>query len=224
MKNILLIIGMTVAFIAVTCIFLYNFTNASGHFGGNGADANQENDGVENSANLNCTVIDNSTQIPIENAVVYLGTGYPNCHTDNEGKCQIKSFPFGDYGLGIFKEGYDRYTASTHFAKGNTSLLIELGKKPEIPQQISINGKVIENVTAEGSMSENHYFTIKGDGGEEYYIFNEIGQNSWDYDSWNAFINKSVRITGFIDVGYIGWQHQEAEGVYVESIELTSGS
>jgi hypothetical protein len=216
MKNPLPIIGVAIVFIAIIGIFLYSFTNTPGHF------EEQKNDEITNSANLNCIVIDKNTKTPIENAIVYLGTGFWNCSTDNEGKCSIKVFPWGDYGLGVFKKGYNRYTESVHFTKGDNSLSIELEKKSEIPQSIFIKGKIIEIVTAEGSKSENHYFKIKADSGEEYYIFNEIGQNWWDYDNWKEFINKSVRITGFIETGYIGWQHEEAEGIYVELIELVN--
>jgi len=153
---------------------------------------------------------------------VYLGTGYWSCHTDNEGKCSIKNFSRGDYGLGIFKKEYNRHIKSIHFEKGDNFLSVELEKKSEIPQSIFIEGEVIEIIAAEGSMSENHYFKIKTDSDEEYYIFNEIGQNWWDNDNWKEFINKSVRITGFIEIGYIGWQHEEVEGIYVELIELVS--
>jgi len=173
-----------------------------------------------NLATLHSVVIDKNTKEPIENAIVYLGTGYWECYTDDEGKCTIKDFVWGNYGLGVFKKEYNRFTQSSHFEKGDNYLTIELEKKSEIPISFSIEGTVIDIITAEGTKSENHYFKIKADSGEEYYIFNEIGLNWWDDDNWKEFINKSVRITGFREIGFIGWQHEEVEGIYVEEIEL----
>ena len=212
MKNLLPIIGVTIVFIAIIGTFLYSFASVP----------KVEEQETADLSNLNCTVTDKDTNNPIENAIVYLGTGFWSCHTDDKGKCSIRNFSWGDYGLGVFKKGYNRYTASNHFTKGDNSLSIELEKKSEMPQSIEIEGKVIEIVTAEGTKSENHYYKIKDNNGNEEYIFNEIGQNWWDYDNWKEFINKSVRITGFREIGYIGWQHEEAEGVYVELVELVS--
>ena len=205
MKN-LLTMGIIIVLIMLVGALLYNFANIS------------EYDETTNLANLYCTVIEKNTGTPIENAIVYLGTGYWSCHTDSDGKCLIKDFSWGDYGLGVFKKGYTRYAESVHFEKGDNSLSIEL-EKSETPQSVSIEGKLIDIVNAEGSKSENHYFRIKADNGEEYYVFNEVGENWWDNDSWKEFINKNVSIVGFIETGYIGWQHEEAEGIYVESIE-----
>jgi len=32
-------------------------------------------------------------------------------------------------------------------------------------------------------------------------------------------VNKTVRITGYRDNGFIGWQYEKVEGIYVEAIE-----
>jgi len=177
------------------------------------------NDTTANLATLHSVVIDKTTKEPIENAIVYLGTGYWKCYTDDEGKCTIKDFAWGDYGLGVFLKGYNRFTQSSHFEKGDNYLTIELEKKSEIPISFSIEGTVIEIITAEGTKSENHYYKIRDDSGNEEYIFNEIGRN----EGFEEFVNKEVRITGFREKGFIGWQHEEVEGIYVENIELATG-
>jgi len=172
-------------------------------------------------ATLHAVVIDKITGEPVEDAIVYLGYHPPEtwrCHTINDGKCSIedKNLVWGDYGLSVFKKGYNRFTNSSHFEKGDNYLTIKLEKKSVIPTTISINGTVIESITAKGTMSENHYYKIKDDGGKEEYIFNEIGENQ-DFDN---YVNQTVRITGFRENGFIGWQHEEVEGIYVEGIEI----
>jgi len=174
-----------------------------------------------NLAILQATVIDKTTNEPIQNAIVYFGYHFPEtwrCHTDAEGKCSItnKHFAGGDYGLNAFKRGYNRYAESGHFEKGNNYLTIELGEKSEVSASLSITGTVIEVVTAKGTQSENHYFKIKDERGNEEYIFNEIGEN-YDFDE---FVDEKVEIKGFRELGFIGWQHEEVKGIYVEEINL----
>ena len=163
---------------------------------------------------LHATVIDKTSGKPIENAIVYLGRGYWKCHTGNEGKCLIKDFVWGDYGLGIFKKGYNRYTKSNHFDKGDNYITVELEKKSEILTSLTVEGTVIEIIIDEGSESENHYYKIRDNEGNEEYLFNEIGVNQ----GFEEFVNKKVSITGFKETGFIGWQHEQVEGIYVESI------
>jgi len=64
-------------------------------------------------------------------------------------------------------------------------------------------------------LSENHYFVIKDANNGEEYIFNEVGYNR----GFDQFVNKTVRITGYRDNGFIGWQYEKVEGIYVEAIE-----
>jgi len=165
---------------------------------------------------LNSFVTDKNTKEPIENAAVYLG-GYWKCYTDKYGKCSIKINVSGAYGISAFKKEYNHSGNVTVLKIGENNFSIELEKKPEIPESVSIEGKIIENVTLKGTKSENHIFTIRNDNGEEYYIFNEIGQN-------NGFglVNKRVRIIGFKDLGNVGWQRHEVEGICVENIEKIS--
>lgn len=37
---------------------------------------------------------------------------------------------------------------------------------------------------------------------------------------FEEFVNKRVSITGFKETGFIGWQHEQVEGIYVEEIKL----
>lgn len=175
----------------------------------------------ENTAILYTTVIDKITGESIENAIVYLGRVFYlgrgwDCYTNNEGKCSIKDFSLGDYGLGVFEKGYDRFTKSSHFEKGDNYLTIELEKKSETSTSFSMEGTVFERVTSVGTKSENHYYSVRDDKGNNEYVFNEIGENG----GFDKFVNKRVRIRGFRETGFIGWQHEEAEGIYIEEIEL----
>lgn len=172
---------------------------------------------TENTANIQVNVIDKTTGDPIENVIVYLGGAGASgkCYSTSEGKCSIKDFVWGDYALGVFKKGYNRYQESSHFEKGDNSVTVQLEKKSEIPTSFTIEGTVIKIITAEGTMSENQYYKIKTDDGNEEYLFDEIGMNQ----GFEEFVNKKVSITGFKETGFIGWQHEQVEGIYVESIE-----
>jgi hypothetical protein len=174
-----------------------------------------------NLAILHATVVDKTTKQPIQGVIVYFGYHFPEtwrCHTDADGKCSIsnKHFAGGDYGLNAFKKEYNRYAESGHFEKGDNYFTIELEENPEVPASLSITGTVIEIVIAKGTRSENHYFKIKDERGREEYIFNEIGENY----GFDGFTGKKVGIRGFRELGFIGWQHEEIEGIYVEEINL----
>ncbi len=181
------------------------------------ADAGNNNT-AENTANVQVSVIDKTTGDPIENAIVYLGTGgYRKCYSNSEGKCSIEGFVWGDYSLGVFKKGYYRYEESRHFEKGDNFVTVKLEKKTKIPTSFTVEGTVIKIITAKGTRSENQYYKIKTNDGTEEYLFDEIGMNR----GFERFVNKKVRITGFKEIGFIGWQHEQVEGIYVESIEVS---
>lgn len=183
----------------------------------NQKDENSNQDTTPNTANIQVNVIDKTTRNPIENAIVYLGgTGASGkCYSTSEGKCSIEGFVCGDYALGVFKKGYNRYIESSHFEKGDNSVTVELEKKSEIPTSFTVEGTVVKIITAEGTRSENRYYKIKTNDGTEEYLFDEIGMNQ----GFEEFVNKKVTITGFKETGFIGWQHEQVEGIYVEGIE-----
>ncbi|PIN87164.1 hypothetical protein COV19_01070 [Candidatus Woesearchaeota archaeon CG10_big_fil_rev_8_21_14_0_10_44_13] len=170
---------------------------------------------VAGSVVVTAVVTDKDTQKPIEGAVVYVGNFY-KCHTDSQGKCAINDVPArGSYSLGVFKGGYGRYQTSTMIFVGDNEFAVILEKKSETPSSLTIEGEVVEIVDNKGSRSENRYLKIRADDGKEEYIFDELGSN----EGFEEFIDKKVRITGFKETGFIGWQHTETEGIYVESIE-----
>jgi len=178
----------------------------------------QELEGYSDLVIINVIVIDETSQEPIENAIVYLGAngGSGMEYTDNEGKTSLQLSVCGSYSLNVFKKGYNRFSKSFIFEAGELNITIELEKKPENPTSFSIEGTIIEVVTAEGSRSENHYFKLRINGtNEEEYIFNEIGVNS----GFNSFVNTTVLITGFREIGFIGWQYESVEGIYIEEIK-----
>jgi hypothetical protein len=165
---------------------------------------------------IHVTVIDKTTKEPIENAIAYLGRGYWKCYTNNNGMCSIKKISYGDYGLGVFKKEYHRFTSSDHFKEGENYRIIEIERTPEILPSFSLKGTVIEVVINKGTRSENRYYKIKDDFGNEEYLFNDIGENQ-DFED---FINKKVEIRGFKETGFIGWQGERVKGIYVEEIKL----
>lgn len=172
----------------------------------------------ENTATLLATVVDTDGK-PVENAIVYLGAegASGKCYTNEEGKCSIPGVYWGSYAAAVFKKGYDR----SDFQRGNTKkedeyfdVQFTLEKKSN-PSSVSITGMVIEVITAKGSRSENHYLKIRDETGNEEYIFDGIGVNK----GFEEFIDKQVEIIGYKEIGFIGWEHEPVEGIYVESIE-----
>jgi hypothetical protein len=175
---------------------------------------------AENTATLHATVIDKTTGEPIENVIVYLGSTEASgkCYTDKEGKCSIPGVNWGSYGVNVFKKGYNRPDVKRgDIGKEEKSVNVELKleKKSEIPTSFTMEGTVLEIITAKGTRSENHNYKIRDSEGNEEYIFNEIGENQ----GFEEFVNKRVAITGFKELGFIGWEHVEVEGIYVESIK-----
>ncbi len=168
---------------------------------------------------LHATVVDKTSGEPVEGAVVYIGYRYSEswrCHTDQKGECTIQNdtMVWGDYGVNAFKRGYEHSAKSVHLKPGDNHVTIELRKKPQPPESVTVSGVLIEVVTAEGTRSENRYIQIQEDDGQTEFVFNEIGENV----GFDEFINKRVEIQGFRDVGRVGWQAEEVEGIYVERI------
>ncbi|MCX6745414.1 MAG: hypothetical protein NTX00_00150 [Candidatus Parcubacteria bacterium] len=165
---------------------------------------------------LNSLVLDKSSKKPVVDAFVYIGTGFWQCQTDNQGGCTItnKQFAPGDYGVGAYKKGYQRTTIMAKFVPGENSLTLEI--EPTLtPQALTLTGIVKEIVSAPGSKSENRVDVIKTDNGKEYYLFNNIGENT----GFENYVGKKVTITGYIDNGFVGWQHNVWSGIYVEEIK-----
>lgn len=210
MKNRLFISLLLVILLVTAGVFLYNQHSLAPTTG----DDIQTNENGETLSVLQATVIDSKTQGPVANAIVYLGTGVHQCYTDSKGQCQMKDFSWGDYGLGAYKKGYERSINSVHFEKGSNVLTIKLQKLISAPESFQVEGTVIEVITAQGTRSENHYFKIKELNGTEEYLFNDAGQN----DAFNS-INKKVKITGYKEIGSIGWQNDKVSGIYVEKVE-----
>lgn len=198
---------------------LYNLGLKEGAENTNSETVNSFNEVVENKSNVQVTVIDKETKEPIEKAIVYLGgTGASGkCYTNSNGRCSIEDFVSGDYSLGVFKKGYERYSKFIHFEQGDNSLNVELEKKAKMPTSFTVKGTVIKIVTAEGTRSENKFYKIKTEDGAEEYLFDEIGVNQ----GFEEFVNKKVIVTGFRETGIIGWEGTKVEGIYVENIELS---
>ncbi len=164
---------------------------------------------------LNSFVTDKDSKEPVEGAIVLLG-GYEKCYTNIEGRCSITtSGSSGAYGLQGFKKEYNHSVSLINLKLGENNFTIELDKKPNIPESFVIEGKIIEIVYGKGTRGEDHIFKLIKNDGTELYIFDETGRN----DAFRTYINKKVRITGFNDIGYIGWEHLPSEGIYVEEIK-----
>jgi hypothetical protein len=175
----------------------------------------------EKTTSLHAKVIDKTTGEPIENVLLYLGIegASGDCYTNEKGEGLIEDFVEGDYRFSAFKKGYDRYTTEDHFAKGYNYRNIELEKKIENHTSFTIEGVIIEDITGKGTKSEDHFCIIRDDSNNTEYIFNELGANHGCED----FIDRRVCLTGFKEAGFIGWQHEEVEGIYVEEIRAISG-
>lgn len=207
---------MVAILIGTLSIFIYNRLNSPSPVVDNNqaTDNGQTTDNGETLSVLQATMIDADTQKPIANAIVYLGTGYFKCYTNDKGKCQIKDFSLGDYALSAHKKEYERFTDSKHFEKGENDITIKLQKQPSMPQSLIIEGTIIEIVTAEGSKSENRYFKIRDLNEKEEYLFNDV-----EHNEGFGFVNKKVKITGYKETGFIGWQSKQVEGIFVEKVE-----
>lgn len=218
---VFLVAGLVVGYIVGFGVYQPQISSLQGTISGL-QDTARAHEEIEVSNNQNATlhvvVTDNATNEPIENAIVYLGTGFWKHYTDDEGKCVLSGVPWGDYGVGVFRKEYHRFQESRHLVAGDNFLAVELERRAEIPDSFTIEGTVVEIVTAEGTRSENHCFKVREDSGTEEYIFDDVGMNR----GFTQFVNKEVRITGYRDVGYIGWEHEEAEGIYVEEIEVNN--
>ena len=163
-------------------------------------------------ARLYARVVDKGGGNPVAGALVFLGMGHDNCRTDVEGECVIEGFPGGDYSLNAMKRGYVRYFSPIHLNRGENYAAIALERQSEEPAAVEAQGTVIEVVAAKGTKSENHYIKLKGVG-QEQYLFDEFGLNAY-----GEYVGKMVRVKGYAGMGFIGWQHQETEGIFVEEI------
>jgi len=170
--------------------------------------------GVTNLAGIRALVIDKDTKRPVEDVLVFIGTGYKECQTDESGRCTIEDFAWGSYSLNTFRKGYSPFTNSTYFEKGENRVTIELDKQMESQESFTVEGTVIETVVAGGSRSENRYLKVKNEGGE-YYLFNRYGLNQ----GFDDYVGKMVRIVGYNGTGSIGWESQKTRGIYVEEIK-----
>lgn len=179
------------------------------------ASRNIEPQTTEKAATLHVAVVEKNMGKPIEGAIVYLGRGEPKSSTDSEGKCVLEDLVYGNYGLNVFKKGYYRYSKNTYFEKGDNILTVELEKKAVPPAEVTLVGTVREVITAEGTRSEDHFLKIRDDLGNEEYLFNEIGENT----GFEEFVNDRVKVSGFREKGFIGWRHEQVDGIYVENIE-----
>lgn len=169
-------------------------------------------------ATLHVTVVDNSTQEPIENVIFYLGIGGQQYQTDSEGKCITNEESKGEYSANAYKKGYVRFMEPIILKEGDNYLTIEMEKEQSPPSELSVEGKVVEEVSGKGSKSEAHFIKIRYDDGKEDYLFNNVGYNSIDKE----FIGKKAVVKGYKGIGYIGWWGSEQEGIYVEEIESLS--
>jgi hypothetical protein len=220
MNKKIVILGLVIIAIVVICAFVSSgllFPKLESNYVNNISGEQEEYSDI---VILNIFVIDSLSQEPIENATVYLGAsgGSGMSYTDSQGNAILQGFVYGSYCLNVFKKGYQRFFQSYDFAIGEQNLTIELTKKLNSTVSFTLEGIVIEVVTAEGTLSENHYLKIKINGTDkEEYIFNEIGINS----GFANYVNKKVEITGFFETGFIGWQFEKTNGIYIESIKET---
>lgn len=215
-KNLYWIIGIVVVIIILGGVYIFNKSN-NNSYNSSTNNYNLTSNLVIGSGNTSVTVkVTEATGEPITNAIVYLGDGFWRCSTDSYGICSIKNFPGGSYWAGIYKKNYERVGNSTELNYGENNFNMVLKKRATGVESVDLKGKVIIVTTAKGTRSENNYLKLKEDSGTEHYIFDEIGDNV--IPNQNNFINSEVEIKGYIENGFIGWQHDEIDGIYVEMI------
>ncbi len=160
-------------------------------------------------------VLDKKTGEPIRNAIVYPGTGDDESRrrtTDIKGEFKIPVYCTGV--LNVYKKGYLHSGKFMDLSTDNINF--ELEKVPI--QQITLKGKIIEQIVAKGTYSENHYLKIEISPEVKMFIFDKIGYNRLsDREKW---IGKKVRIEGYKGMGTAGWQWDHVEGIYIEHIKL----
>jgi hypothetical protein len=218
MKKILLAVLILSVFVLVGCI---NIPQPQA------MNQNQTPQPLINQANLNQTqpetdpvylvgtVLDKATKKIVDGAIVYIGTGDWRCYTAALGQCSIanKQLVPGDYAVAAYKKGYNRSVISLKLKPGDNLPTLEI-EPTTMPQTIRLIGTILSIAEMTGTRSENTYFKIKSETGETPYIFNEIGYNT----GFEKLVGKKVTVTGYKDKGFIGWQHQEAEGIYIEEM------
>ena len=166
-------------------------------------------------------VIDKSTGNPLHKAIVYIGVGslgLPRVYTNKNGNYQINLSSRGQYGISAFKKGYDR-TRVKHIdiTSEKTEINFEMAKLKAPLQSIRLTGRIIEQITDEGTRSENHFVKIEISPEKSLFIFDEIGNN--ELARFKKWLGKEVHIEGYKGIGRIGWRWSEVQGIYVEDIK-----
>ncbi len=162
------------------------------------------------------TVVSSMDQLPVSNAVVYLGgSGSGGFVTTNaEGIAQISALP-GSHLVGVVKKGFKRFTITVQLEAGSKTN-VSLVPLDTMPEQVALEGMVVMEITAKGSRSENRFTKLKLPHQDKtVFLFNNMGINS----GFDSFINKNVRISGYHYVGLAGWEGKEVAGIWVEEIK-----
>lgn len=171
------------------------------------------------------TVSDKQTRQPIADAIVYYGgTGSLRIRTDNEGK-YLLNVPWGNVYLNAFKTEYRRVEQRLNMAQNDIrEVNFELEQKDAPVEQMTIIGTLELRIVHAGSRSEDRYLELYPLNSKAIMIFDEIGMNDIRIEAvatkFGLFVGKLVAITGFYEIGYIGWKREEANGIYVEEIKL----
>jgi len=164
-------------------------------------------------------VLDRDTGKPISSAIVYagkVGPGYERVRTDANGEYALR-LPEDQNAIGVYKKGYYRFVKYMK-KTGESKYNFELQRHDIPPEEINLMGRVIEQVTIlDKYAGESRSVKIKNDLGQTFYIFDELGSN--DIFIFRKWIDRVVRIKGYRDMGKVGRGYEDAEGIYVESIE-----
>jgi hypothetical protein len=175
--------------------------------------------------NLWGMVSDKQTREPIGNAIVYAGgTGALRVRTNQAGVYHLE-IDWGEVYLNAFMKGYSRADQRIVLAQNEIrEVNFELDPKNTSIEQVTITGTVEVRIVKAGTRSENRYVELHPSNMEVILMFDEIGMNTIRKETLGMavedVIGKLVTITGFYEIGYIGWEHEKARGIYVEDIKL----
>jgi len=162
-------------------------------------------------------VIDENYQ-PLSQATVFLLPARLICTTDDTGQCSITNIKPISFRISARRQNYEHYElydTADKFTEPENFRVIQMTKLKNPQPTQTFKGKIVKLTVHKGTESENNYFMIQQANGQQDYLFNNIGKNL----GFDDYLDKNVVLTGYRDIGIIGWEQKEVEGIYVQGIK-----
>ncbi len=150
---------------------------------------------------INITVLDETTNNPIESAIVNCGNGTQQ--TDAEGKCNFSNLLYNDYSVNIFHEDYESYETTITLASESVDYTAKL---TPIPKKGTVNVTVVDETTS--TPLESATVTINGTSestdSDGKCSFTDLAYGTYDlsilhdnYDEYKDTITVNKEITDY---------------------------